>query len=170
MFNSRSSKTKQALRRRLFDDALRSRGCTVPGHIETLERRCLLSIGYVPLYSFTGSDTQGTNPDASLTADASGNLYGTTEKGGTGEGAVYELPKTASGYGSPVTLYAFPAPNGSYSAVTFDSHGNLYGTEGGYGVSGHYGQVYELPADAHSPTGFDTAVIIYTFTSSFSRR
>jgi len=43
------------------------------------------------LYSFSGG-LDGANPLSSLTTDASGNLYGTTQVGGAyGAGEVYEL-------------------------------------------------------------------------------
>jgi uncharacterized repeat protein (TIGR03803 family) len=49
------------------------------------------------LVSFTGPD--GSGPAGSLIADASGDLFGTTETGGAnGDGTVFEIAKTASGY------------------------------------------------------------------------
>jgi uncharacterized repeat protein (TIGR03803 family) len=41
------------------------------------------------LYRFTGGD--GANPTAGLIADASGNLYGTTNGSGSGNGTVFEI-------------------------------------------------------------------------------
>ena len=43
-----------------------------------------------PLYAFTGN-ADGDIPQAGLTADAAGNLYGTTTSGGTGGGTVFKL-------------------------------------------------------------------------------
>ena len=62
------------------------------------------------LVSFNGTD--GTNPRASLIADAHGDLFGTTAIGGVnGDGTVFEIAKTANGYAStPTTLVSF---NGS---------------------------------------------------------
>jgi len=45
------------------------------------------------VYSFTGYPSDGQNPTGRVTFDSAGNLYGTTEKGGTEKkGVVYELP------------------------------------------------------------------------------
>ena len=64
------------------------------------------------LYNFTGG-ADGRSPIAGLTADAQGNLYGTTFAGGLvsqtsqlGFGAVYKLTPTNGGYIETV-LYAF---------------------------------------------------------------
>ena len=57
----------------------------------------------------------GTSPVAGLLADASGNLFGTTESGGASDplivGTVFEIAKTAGGYAStPTTLVRFGGP------------------------------------------------------------
>jgi uncharacterized repeat protein (TIGR03803 family) len=90
------------------------------------------------LYSFTGA-SDGANPWGNVTFDQSGNLYGTTEFGGipncsggigAGCGTVFKLAPSGGGWTETV-LYSFT--NGSdgsrpYAAVTFDTSGNLYGT------------------------------------------
>ena len=43
-----------------------------------------------PLYAFTGN-ADGDIPQAGLTADAAGNLYGTTTSGGSDGGTVFRL-------------------------------------------------------------------------------
>jgi uncharacterized repeat protein (TIGR03803 family) len=44
------------------------------------------------LHGFTGTDGDGANPLAGVVFGPDGNLYGTTEAGGTnGEGTVYEI-------------------------------------------------------------------------------
>jgi hypothetical protein len=54
--------------------------------------------GPIILWNFTGG-TDGAFPYASLTTDAAGDLFGTTELGGPGgNGSVFELVKTDSGY------------------------------------------------------------------------
>ena len=68
------------------------------------------------LYSFCAQPNcaDGISPVAGLIADATGNLFGTTRIGGAGgDGTVFELAKTASGYASAATvLYSFCAqPN-----------------------------------------------------------
>ncbi len=79
----------------------------------------------------------GTGPYGPLTFDASGNLYGTTIAGGPNDagagGVVFELSPGANGWTESV-LYdfcAFQECADSYrptQGVTFDKHGNLYGT------------------------------------------
>ncbi len=50
-------------------------------------------------HSFSGGTTDGDTPLAGLIADAKGDLFGTTLYGGAnGDGTVFELVKTGSGY------------------------------------------------------------------------
>ena len=58
--------------------------------------------------------TNGAIPPAGLIADANGNLFGTTASGGAnGNGTVFEIAKTASGYAStPTTLVSFNGTDG----------------------------------------------------------
>jgi len=106
------------------------------------------------LYSFPGG-AGGAGPQAGLTRDSAGNLYGTTAHGGTaGAGVVYEL--NAAGQAS--VLYSFTGGadgNRPLGAVTRDSAGNLYATtnKGGTGL----GVVFELNA-----SGQET--VLYSFT------
>ncbi len=101
------------------------------------------------LYSFVGGATDGSDPQASLVMDKSGNLYGTTTGGGaSGKGTVFELvaPKTPRGKWTEKVLYSFGAGSDGampVGGVTFDSAGNLYGTTSAGGTSG-YGTVFQL--------------------------
>jgi uncharacterized repeat protein (TIGR03803 family) len=107
------------------------------------------------LYSFCahgGRDcTDGSYPEAGLIRDMSGNLYGTTEDGGTdGGGTVFELsPNKAYTAWTESVLYSFCAhrdcTDGSYpeAGVIRDKSGNLYGTTSEYGAYGG-GAVFEL--------------------------
>jgi uncharacterized repeat protein (TIGR03803 family) len=93
------------------------------------------------LASFNG--TNGSDSQAPLLLDASGNLYGTCTKGGAfNDGTVFELP---SGGSAITTLVSFDGANGSnpYGGLIFDGHGNLYGTTEGGGING-WGTVFEL--------------------------
>ena len=55
------------------------------------------------LHSFTGGSDDGGFPAAGLIADSSGNLYGTTDAGGMGNGVVFKL----SPGGTETVLYSF---------------------------------------------------------------
>ncbi len=99
------------------------------------------------LYNFAGG-TDGAVPEAGLTLDAAGNLYGTTSAGGAnGNGTVFKI--TAPMKGSKWTetvLYSFgTGTDGAtpVAAVTFDKAGNLYGTTSAGGAYG-YGTVFQL--------------------------
>ncbi|MFZ0312831.1 MAG: choice-of-anchor tandem repeat GloVer-containing protein [Candidatus Korobacteraceae bacterium] len=100
-------------------------------------------------YIFTGGD-DGSNPEAGVTLDAAGNLYGTAEVNGAGGGGtVFELTPSGSGW-IENTLHSFTG-NGSSgyfpaAGLIFDPAGNLYGTTQ-YG-GGADGTVFEL-----SPAG-----------------
>ena len=89
------------------------------------------------LYSFTGQGDGGT-PYATPVFDRAGNLYGTTNFGGTyGAGVVYKLTPTTSGSWTETVLYSFTGGNdGGYPAggnLVIDKAGNLYGSNAGGG-------------------------------------
>lgn len=101
------------------------------------------------LHSFAGG-SDGANPVASLIMDKSGNLYGTTEYGGTnGLGTVFKVTPG----GSESVLYSFGGSDGSYplANLVMDTAGNLYGTtsEGGGSktCSGGCGTIFMLAAN-----------------------
>ena len=79
----------------------------------------LLTVQFTTLSSFNGSN--GANPYAGLTADANGDLFGTTVRGGVnGYGTVFEIQNTgtvaAPIYASaPTTLVTFNGSNGAVS-------------------------------------------------------
>jgi uncharacterized repeat protein (TIGR03803 family) len=109
------------------------------------------------LYSFKGGSTDGDGPRAGLLVDSAGNLYGTTEFGGSSnDGTVFKL----STAGTETILYSFKGgtsdgANPTYGALIMDSAGNLYGTTSA-GGSSNDGTVFKL-----SPAGTET--ILYSF-------
>ena len=114
-------------------------------------------------YGFGGSN--GTTPVGGLTPDASGNLYGTTQGGGSSNaGVVFELSPTSGGWVETV-LYNFTGgSDGAYpdSGVIFDAAGNLYGatTYGGTGTTYNgFGVAFKLSQVAHAWT----ETVLHTF-------
>lgn len=92
------------------------------------------------LHDFTGG-TDGRSPQAALTRDASGNLYGSTGLGGStgcggfGCGVVFKIDSN----GNETVLHSFSGTDGSgpSGALIQDAVGNFYGsTQGGGSSSG----------------------------------
>jgi uncharacterized repeat protein (TIGR03803 family) len=82
-----------------------------------------------------------------LIIDSSGNLYGTTGRGGAYDaGMVFELLRGPGQSWSEKTLHSFGSGqdgNGPLGSVVFDAAGNLYGTTSGGGIY-NQGTVFEL--------------------------
>ncbi len=82
------------------------------------------------LYNFTGGADGGYPGYGKLAFDQAGNIYGTTNLGGSrGDGVVFKLTPSGSGWTESV-IWDF-ANGGGYSplsGVIFDGAGNLYGT------------------------------------------
>jgi len=99
------------------------------------------------LHSFTGG-ADGIFPQAALILDKNGNLYGTTEYGGSFDlGTVFEL--TPTGMETVLHSFANDGTDGIYplAGVAIDTAGNLYGTtvEGGGGnCEGGCGVVFKI--------------------------
>ena len=94
------------------------------------------------LHHFYGVD--GARPEGSLVFDAAGNLYGTTQVGGTdGFGTVFELNPTAGFWTEEWS--SFTGADGAYAfgGLIFDAEGNLYGTTQ-LGGAYSYGTVFEI--------------------------
>jgi uncharacterized repeat protein (TIGR03803 family) len=139
------------------------------------------------VYSFTGN-ADGFQPTGALVFDAVGNLFGTTEYGGSGRcytdysfgcGVLYELSPASQGSWTETTLHAFlGAPNdGAFpvAALIFDPAGNLYGTTtvGGNGRcldnfnNSGCGTIFELSPGSGS--GW-TESILYNFSGFYLPR
>jgi hypothetical protein len=113
---------------------------------------CLLALfstlayaGDAVLYSFQGAP-DGQLPLAGMASDSAGNLYGTTNKGGSGPctssggngcGTIFKVSSSGNGWTETV-LYRFQGKNdGRYpiAGLAIDPDGNLYGgTPGTVGV------------------------------------
>jgi uncharacterized repeat protein (TIGR03803 family) len=126
------------------------------------------------LHSFTGG-SDGGFPLAGLIFDSKGNLYGTTQGGGTGGvgscsgcGTVFELSPGAGGTWTETVLYTFGSSSSfsdgalPTSPLIFDGKGNLYSTTqiGGSSPS-QQGTVFELSPGSG---GTWTEKVLYSFT------
>jgi uncharacterized repeat protein (TIGR03803 family) len=108
------------------------------------------------LHSFSNNLIDGLNPSpGSLIFDAAGNLYGTTNNGGSYAiegGIVFELSPSLSGIWTETILHTFGnGSDGRYpnAGVIFDAAGNLYGTTVMGGTAYYYGgTVFELSPGA----------------------
>jgi uncharacterized repeat protein (TIGR03803 family) len=108
------------------------------------------------LHSFISGNTDGSTPWGGLVRDSSGNLYGTTYSGGTGnEGVVFKTTST----GTTTLLHSFTSGNtdGAYpeAGLVRDSSGNFYGTTN-QGGAGAVGVVFKT-----TPTG--TTTVLHSF-------
>ena len=119
------------------------------------------------LHSFDDA-SDGVEPRMGVIMDASGNLYGTTESGGSiGYGAVFEVSPPANGARAWTenVIYSFGfSPDGgspAYSGLVFDPAGNLYGTTQTGGTA-HNGVVFELSPPSNGNTSW-TESVLHTF-------
>ncbi|HZM05034.1 MAG TPA: choice-of-anchor tandem repeat GloVer-containing protein [Candidatus Saccharimonadales bacterium] len=95
------------------------------------------------LYSFTAGGVEGSAPFGSTIQGRDGNLYGTTDQGGTyGEGTVFRI----STNGAFTSLFSFTGANGSLpqAALLQASDGNLYGTTLGGGAYSQWHRLSDL--------------------------
>jgi len=122
---------------------------------------------YSVIHNFTGSD--GDSPQAGLTFDKAGNLYGTTRYGGShNAGTVFKVTRHGSGW-LFTPLYNF---TGGYdgsnpdSRVVFGPDGSLYGTTT-FGGLYRSGVVFRLrPSASACKTAICpwTETVLYSFT------
>jgi uncharacterized repeat protein (TIGR03803 family) len=107
------------------------------------------------------NSTVGSDPAQGMVFDKSGNLYGTTGGGTSGNGTVFELTPTTSGQWTKTVLYNFQGGSDGAEPVgqiVLDSAGNLYGSTYQGGASGN-GTVWKL-----SPgSGGWTETILHSF-------
>jgi len=125
------------------------------------------------LHRFSGG-SDGATPEGKLISDEAGNLYGTTNGGGSvsepwcssGCGVVFELspPSVKGNPWTETVLYAFSWTDGALPAagLIFDESGNLFGTTQAGGGSG-VGVIFEL-SPPQSQGGAWSLADIYSFT------
>ncbi len=108
------------------------------------------------LYNFLGKP-DGANPVAGVTLDAAGNIYGTTDNGGSsGLGTVFKLAPD----GKETVLYSFAGQAegaNPYAGLVRGKKGYLYGATIYTGDNDTYGTLYKV-----SPKGVHT--VLYAFT------
>ena len=119
------------------------------------------------LYSFSGGNDGGV-PYAGMASDPSGNLYGTTNQGGTAQfGTVFKLTQSQNGWQETV-LYSFAgSPDGEApgsGTLVIDRAGHIFGTTTGGGVYG-FGTVFELIPGADNTW---VEQVLYSFRGSVS--
>lgn len=124
---------------------------------------------YKVLHNFSGPPSDGGPSDAGLAFDSQGNLYGTTELGGSGTcygagcGTVFRMTPQSNGTWTEQVIHNFQGTDGLYiySPVVLDSQANVYGTTSQC-TSGCYGTVFELTPSAG---GTWTESILKSFTN-----
>jgi len=97
------------------------------------------------LHSFK-SGKDGANPVAGIVLDAAGNIYGTTELGGSfNKGTVFELAATGNLQYEYTILWTFNGTNGALPVISLILNGadNLYGTTSSGGAS-NAGAVFDV--------------------------
>jgi uncharacterized repeat protein (TIGR03803 family) len=122
-----------------------------------------ISTPITTLVSFSGTN----GPVGGLITDAAGNLFGTTAGGGTGNGTVFEIQKTPTGYASTATtLVSFSGTNGSTpsAGLFLDVEGNLIGTTAGGGANPN-GTVFEILKTATGYANAPTTLVSFNGTN-----
>ncbi len=135
--------------------------CPLKLGFESLEDRVVPST-FVTLHNFTGPSTDGATPDSGLILNSSGDLFGTTKSGGSGDGTVFELTPGIGGYSTKI-LHAFTGGADGQTplaSLVLDGNGNLFGTTSAGGDAKGDGTVFEL-TPSNGGYNFKT---IYTFT------
>ena len=113
------------------------------------------------LWTFSGGNDGGA-PGGGVILDDAGNLYGTTQAGGTyGYGSIFQLAPAGSGW-SQSTLYSFHDGNDGASpagGLILDPSGSLYGTTTSKGKSGG-GTAFKLMPQQNGTWAFS---VLYAF-------
>jgi uncharacterized repeat protein (TIGR03803 family) len=119
------------------------------------------------IHNFVGGTNDGSFPtNVILISDKKGNLYGTTDGGGShGFGTVFEMRKSGGNAWKSKILYSFNATysgdgNSPHAGVIMDTAGTLYGTTFYGGAANYYGTVYKLSR----AKGKWSETVLYSFT------
>lgn len=114
------------------------------------------------LHAFAGGSGDGAYPYAGLIQASDGNLYGTTQQGGTsGNGTVFKINPTT---GATSIVHSFAGGNDGaspYDELVQAKDGNLYGTTGAGGAAGA-GTVFRIVPS----TGAES--VVYAFAGGSS--
>lgn len=100
------------------------------------------------LHAFAGGRADGVNPYDTLLLDKSGNLFGTTSRGGANDdGTVFQIAPD----GTETILYSFGGADGAepWAGLISDKKGNFFGTTTGGGAHND-GTVYEITGAENS--------------------
>jgi uncharacterized repeat protein (TIGR03803 family) len=114
------------------------------------------------IHHFPANSADGVSPYGGLVMDSAGNLWGTTQFGGTaGEGTVFELRPGAGGEWNEQVASNFTGDNGDLpmAGMAIDAAGNLYGTTYFGGVNGA-GIVFKMTPQ---PGGQLSETVIHEF-------
>jgi uncharacterized repeat protein (TIGR03803 family) len=118
------------------------------------------------IYSFGAYPSDGETPfTPNLVADSAGNLYGTSEEGGSNCGGVcgtvFELSPLDSGAWTEQVIHSFDGTTGTegQTSLAVDGYGNLYGIAT-YGGTYGYGVVFEMTP---SSGGAWTYTVLHNF-------
>jgi len=130
-------------------------GCGLVYVVKPPAASCETACGWTEsvLYRFQGN-TDGFYPIGAVTFDSAGNLYGTTEQGGSiGPGTVYELKPSGSKWTESIIWNFTGNDDGGnpYNGVTLDGAGKIFGTTLAGGVN-NSGSVFELTRSGHAWT------------------
>jgi uncharacterized repeat protein (TIGR03803 family) len=144
------------------------------GFIAALPSIAAAQVSETLVHQFTFTD--GADPQGQLLVDSSGNIFGTTQNGGTstacngGCGLVFEIsPKAGGGWLYRVIHDFQNQPDGAIprTSLSMDSAGNIYGTTmyggtGAFDCTGGCGTVFML---SPTSTGYWTETILHRFQS-----
>lgn len=122
------------------------------------------------LYAFSAAGSDGRLPNAAVVLDATGALYGVTQRGGTFDsGVIYQIAPQSDGTFHESVLYSFGNTNDASTPsgpLVFDSAGTLYGVAATGGVANGGALYHLIPPSATG--GAWTESVLFSFGSPTS--